>query len=232
MCVDVVVIVGDPRLPRRHITAVRPPVTPVITDHGKQRILNLVQTQNARVRHCRAQRSHVKGEDLRKPSHQKLLRAPLLATLLACPIRNRMRLGGGDDCIHHGLLRLGGDDRKLNHRVSLAVCIGTVVTLEAILHAKSEELVQHRDLVTQKLQQFVRITNALSSRHQRRIHTCIQILKTHCTQGRPNGVEAHFNWIVCVVLFILEALLQVRDAKDSLERSIDPARSSLVAQAK
>jgi len=232
VCVDVVVIVGDPCLPRRHITAVRPPVTPVITDHGKERILNLVQTQNARVRHCRAERSHVKGKDLRKPSHQKLLRAPLLAALLAGPIRNRMRLGGGDDCIHHGLLRLGGDDRKLNHRVSLAVCIGTVVTLEAILHAKSEELVQHRDLVTEELQQFVRITNALTRRHQRRVHTRIQILKTHCTHGGPNGVEAHFNRIVCVVLFILEALLQVRDAKDSLECSIDPAGSSLVAQAK
>jgi len=152
MCVDVVVIVGDPRLPGRHITAVRPPVTSVVTHHGKERILNLVQTQNARVRHRRAQRRHVKGEDLRKPSHQKLLRAPLLAALLTRPIRNRMRLGGGDDCIHHGLLRLGGHNRKLNHRISLPVCVGAVVTLEAVLHAKAEELVQHRDLVTQELQ--------------------------------------------------------------------------------
>jgi len=232
MCVDVVVIVGDPRLPRRHIAAVRPPVTSVVTDHGKECILNLVQTQNARVRHCRAERSHVKGEDLRKSGHEKLLRAPLLPALLACPIRNRMRLGGGNDGIHHGLLRLGRDDRKLNHCFSLAVCIGTVVTLEAVLHAKSEELVQHRDLVAEELQQLVRITNALSSRHQRCVHTCIQILKTHCTHGGPNGVETHFNRIVGVVLFILEALLQVRDAKDSLECSIDPAGSTLVAQAK
>jgi len=232
MCVDVVVIVGDPRLPGRHITAVRPPVTSVVTHHGKERILNLVQTQNARVRHCRSQRRHVKGEDPRKPSHQKLLRAPLLATLLALPIRNRMGLNGGDDCIHHGLLRLGGHNRKLNHCISLPICVGAIVTLEAVLHAKAEELVQHRDLVAQEFQKLVRITNALSSWHQRRIHTCIEILQAHCAKRRPNGIETHFNWIGRVVLFILEALLQVRDAKDSLECSIDPAGSPLVAQAK
>jgi hypothetical protein len=44
-------------------------------------------------------------------------------------------------------------------------------------------------------------------------------------------MEADFDWICGIVLLILETLLQVRDAEDSLERSVHPAGSALVAKA-
>ena len=90
-------------------------------------------------------------QDLGESSQQELLGTPLLATLLTRPVGDRVRLRGTDNRIGNRLLRLGGNDRKLNHRLTLAVSVGAVITLEPILHAKPEELVQHGDLVAQEL---------------------------------------------------------------------------------
>ena len=47
MAVDVFVVVGDPRLARRHVAAIRPPVTAVEADDCEQRILDLIQAEDA-----------------------------------------------------------------------------------------------------------------------------------------------------------------------------------------
>ena len=182
MVVDVLVIVGDPCLARRHVATICPPVSAIEADDCEQRILNLVKRQHARVSYRRLQRRDVERKDPRESSQQELLGTPLLATLLARPVGDRVRLRGTDNRIGDRLLRLGGNNRELNHGLALAVSVGAVVTLQPVLHTKPEELVQHGDLIAEELQQLMRVPNSLARRHQRCVHDCVEVLETHCAR--------------------------------------------------
>ena len=74
------------------------------------------------------------------------------------------------------------------------------------------------------------VANSLSRWHQRRIHTRVEVLESHGSGRVPDVVETDFDRVCFIVLSVMEALLEVRDSEDRLERSVYPARSSLVTQ--
>jgi hypothetical protein len=96
---------------------------------------------------------------------------------------------------------------------------------------ESHELVQIGNLVTQKLQKLVRISNAISSRHCVRLHALIEITKSLFTTTGVDLGKTDLYRILVVLFIVLDSLLKLGDAKDTLKRCIDPARSTLIAKA-
>jgi len=149
----------------------------------------------------------VEGQNLGKSSQEKLLAATKLFTLLALPIEDIVGLGGGNNRLRNRLLGLRGNNRKLNHRVSLSIRIRAVLALQPILNLESEQLIKKRDLVAKELEELVGVTDSLAGRHKRRIDTRVEVLESHGSGGVPDVVETDFDRVCFIVLSIVEALL-------------------------
>jgi len=91
MGADIHIVVADPRFTRREISSICPPMPAVKADDCKERVVNFVERQNARVRYSAVHRSHMERQNLRKGRHEELLGASLFRALLTLPIFDRHR---------------------------------------------------------------------------------------------------------------------------------------------
>jgi len=109
----------------------------------------------------------MEGQNLGKAGQEELLRASLLRALLTPPVGNLKGAGSLDNRIRNRLLGTGRDDRELNHGIPMVIHVITVITLDDIGDLEAEELVQEGDLVTQKLEELMRVTDVLTGGHGR-----------------------------------------------------------------
>lgn len=174
----------------------------------------------------------MEGHDRRKCAHEKLLRASTLLTLFTLPIGNRDWPTRINNRLRGRLLRATRSNRKLNHGLTPAVLVTAVRACNIICNLESEKLVQERVLVANELQEFVRVSDALSRRHQGCIDNRVEVPESLFPFGGPDLVETDFDRICCIVLLVLEALLEIGNTVDGLQRSINPAGSSLIAKSK
>jgi hypothetical protein len=72
---------------------------------------------------------------------------------------------------------------------------------------ESHKLVKKGNLITEKLEEFVRVTNALSGRHRHRLHTLIQCVQSLVALAGPHLGHAHLDGVLGVLLTLSEACL-------------------------
>jgi len=228
---DRIIVKPVPILSRREIAPPREPVPACETHNREQCILNLVEDQHRSVGCRRSDGGLVEDHDLRELGQKHLGVASLSLALLAGPIGNRMDLDGLPDGFGHRLLLLGGRERELVDCVGTQVLVLAVVALNGGCDAEASQLVKEGNLVAEKLNQLVRIANALSSRHMgRHLDTLVQRLQSLIASTAPNLCETHLNRVLAIFFIIRESLLQIRNAEDCLKCCVDPARSVLVSK--
>lgn len=129
------------------------------------------------------------------------------------------------------MLRLGRNNRKLDHGIAAAVGVVTVLTLDQVRDLEPEELVEERDLVAEEGDELVRIPDALSCGHcGRRLHTLVETLEPLLTRAPPDLGQARLDSVLGIIFLVLESRLQVGNAVDGLKSSVDPAASTDVAE--
>ena len=72
----------------------------------------------------------------------------------------------------------------------MGVFVVTAVALDHVRNLEPTQLVEERKLVTEELQQLVRVANSLARGHHRGAHTFIERLQTLISFAPPDFLEA------------------------------------------
>ena len=222
------IIQGVPRISCRQITPLRPPMAPVLADHGKQSVANLVQHENTRLLHGVLLIATMKHQDFWKRAQQVLLHAPDFLTLFAGPRGILVGMHSGRNRIRNALA-FGGRQRKLQHTLANQVGLIALQTGNACTKLKPQELVQPRNLVAQRHQKFVTVSD---------VFPCGQILSTNglveFSKARSLRIEDLLQSLIHIGVFRFQSFLAFTNSwnsKESLEGRIDPTGSFHVSQA-
>lgn len=228
MLTNLFIIQGMPRLPRRQLATLRPPMSAILAHHCKQCLPNLIQYENTRLLNGMLLIATVKYQDFRKGSQQVLLHTTDLLTLFAFP-RSILpwidrRLNGVGDTL--GLLRRQGE---LQHTFANQIGLIAVQASNAGAKLKSQELVQPRNLITQRHQKFVAVSNVFSSGQIFGTHRLVKFRQTIALRVEDLLQSQVSRGILGIELAL--PLLQLRNPKESLKSRIDPTGSFHVSQA-
>jgi len=150
----------------------------------------------------------MKHQNVRQGGNQQLLAASLLVALLAPPVRDIDRRDGTEDGLRHRHLRptLAGDG-ELNQAVLSHVRVGAVLASNVMTNLESHKLVKKGNLITEKLEEFVRVANALAGGHRDCLHALIQCVEALIPLAGPYLGHAHLDGVLGVLLTLTEACL-------------------------
>jgi hypothetical protein len=228
MLTNLFIIQGMPRLPRRQLAALRPPMSAILAHHRKQCLPNLIQYENTRLLNRMLLIATVKHQDFRKGSQQVLLHTTDFLAFLAFP-RSILPwihcgLNGVRDTL--GLLRRQGE---FQHTFANQIGLVAVQASNAGAKLKSQELVQPRNLVTQCHQKFMAIPDILAGWQIFGANRLVELRKTVAVRIE-DLLQSQINRSILRIQLILP-LLQLRNPKESLKSRIDPTGSFHVSQA-
>jgi hypothetical protein len=106
-----------------------------------------------------------------------------------------------------------------------------VIAFDYVRNLEAHKLVKEGNFVAEKLDEFVRISNALAGRHMRRdLDTLVEWLQSLIAAASPNLCDTHFNGVLSILTPVGVSLLEIRNTENSLKCSVDPAGSILVAK--
>jgi hypothetical protein len=101
-----------------------------------------------------------------------------------------------------------------------------------VRHLEAAQLVEKGKLVAEELQQFMRITNALSCGHEVCVNSLVQGLETLVALGGPDFLKTKVDRVVLIGLLVGVSLLNFRETVNGLKSCVHPAGSTLITKSK
>ena len=169
-------------------------------------------------------------KDLGKRRHQQLFGTALATALLALPVGNLDGCYCVNDAVRQTLLSLSGRHRELDQRVGMRIFVVARITLDRIDDLESTQLVEERKLVAQELEKLMRISDAVTRRHNGSLHAFIQCLEPFIALATPDFLQCLVDGRRIQSRIRNVACLDVRNSEDSLKCCIDPARATLITK--
>jgi hypothetical protein len=220
-----------PWLTRGKVSTPGEPVSSCETYNRHECVTILIQHKDWRIGSRCPYRSLVEHEDLRELGEEQLLRASVLSTVVTLPIWNGDRAYCFCDGIGDRLLLLRGCDAELGQCIWLDFLVGAVVTPDGVRYLEPHEFIKEGNLIEEEVDELVRVTDVFSCGHMGGcLDALVECLETLFSFTSPDFREAHFDRDSSVLLILVEARLEVRDAEDRLEGCVDPTGSILVAK--
>jgi hypothetical protein len=106
-----------------------------------------------------------------------------------------------------------------------------MIAFDYVRNLEAHKLVKEGNFVTEELDEFVRISNALAGGHMRRdLDTLIEWLQSLVAAASPNFSNTHLNRVLSILTPVGVSLLEIGNTENSLKCSVDPAGSILVAK--
>lgn len=228
MLANLFIIQGVPSFAGWQFTTLRPPMSSILAHNRKQSLPNFVQYENTRLLNGVILIATMKDQDFRKGSQQMLLHTSGFRTLLAFPGgillgNHRSRDGIGN------ALGFVWRQWKLQHTFANQVGVITLQTGNPGTKLKPQQLVQPWNLITQRHQKFVAVSNVFSSGQIFGTHRLVKFRQTIALRVEDLLQSQVSRGILGIELAL--PLLQLRNPKESLKSRIDPTGSFHVSQA-
>lgn len=151
--------------------------------------------------------------------------------MFTLPVCDCHWLHGVCDSIRDCLFLLCRSDGELGECIWFDLLVSAVITPDGVRNLESHELVKEGNFVEEEVDELVGVADVFTGGHVGRdLHAFVEGFESLLTLASPELGKACFDCVLGILIVLVEARLEVRNAEDCLEGCVDPTGSILVAK--